>query len=72
MSSFLKDSCYEFVNAKCPCIEFNFDENRRHAFATSQLIEYTLELNLDATNGKNFPSFFQWRMSSSLAGGLES
>ncbi|HVM59343.1 MAG TPA: hypothetical protein VMV72_00615 [Verrucomicrobiae bacterium] len=53
MSLTKEDSCYTTSNKYCACIEFHLDEDRRHGFHTSQLIDYTLEPNPDA--GENAP-----------------
>ena len=50
-----KDDCYTTSVKYCACIEFHLDEENRHSFQTSQLIEYTLEPNSDAENDKNAP-----------------
>ena len=50
-----EDSCYATSGRYCACIEFHLSEHRRHAFHSSQLIEYTLEPNPDAEDDKNEP-----------------
>jgi hypothetical protein len=55
MPTFLKDSCYKTSDRYCACIEFHFDEHRRRAFTTSQLISYALDPNPDAKDDKNVP-----------------
>jgi hypothetical protein len=50
-----KDNCYTTANKYCTCVEFHFDEERRHGFHTSQLIDYTLKPNPDAGEDKNAP-----------------
>jgi hypothetical protein len=50
-----KDDCYTTSIKYCACIEFHFDEERRRGFHTSQLIDYTLEPNPDASEDKNAP-----------------
>ena len=52
--NFLKDDCFQIANMYCFCIEFHSD-GRRRGFHASQLIEYTLEPNLDAEDDKNAP-----------------
>jgi hypothetical protein len=49
------ENCYTTANKYCACIEFHLDEERRHGFHTNQLIDYTLEPNLDADEDKNAP-----------------
>jgi hypothetical protein len=51
----IKDDCYTTSVKYCACIEFHLDEERRHGFHTSQLIDYTLEPNPDADKDKNGP-----------------
>ena len=51
----IKDDCYSTSVKYCACIEFHLDEERRHGFHTSQLIDYTLEPNPDAGEDKNAP-----------------
>jgi hypothetical protein len=51
----IKDDCYTTSVKYCACIEFRLDEERRRGFHTSQLIDYTLEPNLDAGEDKNAP-----------------
>ncbi|HUJ11898.1 MAG TPA: hypothetical protein VL171_17950 [Verrucomicrobiae bacterium] len=50
-----KDDCYTTSVKYCVCIEFQLDEECRHGFHTSQLIDYTLEANPDADEDKNTP-----------------
>ncbi|MGA2603121.1 MAG: hypothetical protein ABSG14_02725 [Verrucomicrobiia bacterium] len=50
-----KDDCYTTSIKYCACIEFYPDEERRHGFHTSQLIDYTLEPNPDAGENKSAP-----------------
>jgi hypothetical protein len=52
---FKEDSCYSTSGKYCACIEFHLSEHKRRGFHTSQLIEYTLESNPDAGDGKNEP-----------------
>ena len=52
--NFLKDDCFLPTEMHCFSIEFHF-EGRRRGFHTSQLIEYTLEPNPDATDDRNAP-----------------
>ena len=51
----IKDDCYTTSVKYCACIEFHLDEERRRGFHTSQLIDYTLEPNPDASEDKNEP-----------------
>jgi hypothetical protein len=52
---------YSTAEKHCACIEFHLPEQpgsglpRRHGFNISQMIEYTLEPNLDAEDDKNEP-----------------
>jgi hypothetical protein len=48
MPQFKDDSCYTSAGKFCACVEFHLDEDHRHGFHTSQLIDYTLEPNPDA------------------------
>jgi hypothetical protein len=50
-----KDGCYTTSGKYCPYIEFHLDEERRHGFHASQLIDYTLEPNTNAGEDKNAP-----------------
>ncbi len=50
-----EDSCYSTSGKYCACIEFHLTEHKRHAFHTSQLMEYTLEPNPEAGDDKNAP-----------------
>ncbi len=50
-----EDSCYTSAGKYCACVEFHLDEEHRHGFHTSQLIDYTLEPNPDASDDKNAP-----------------
>jgi hypothetical protein len=50
-----KDDCYTTAGKYCACIEFHLDEEHRHGFHTSQLIDYTLEPNPYAEDDKNAP-----------------
>jgi len=50
-----KDDCYTTSVKYCACIEFHLDEEHRHGFHTSQLIDYTLEPNPNADENKNAP-----------------
>jgi hypothetical protein len=50
-----KDDCFTTSAKYCACIEFHLDEERRHGFHTSQLIDYTLGPNPDAAEGKTEP-----------------
>ena len=54
-STFLEDTCYESANTYAACIEFHQDKHHRRGFHASQLIDYTLEPNPDATDDKNAP-----------------
>jgi hypothetical protein len=47
-----KDDCYTSSGKYCACVEFHLDEEHRHGFHTSQLIDYTLEPNPDADEDK--------------------
>jgi hypothetical protein len=49
-----EDSCYTTAGKYCACIEFHLDEEHRHGFHTSQLIDYTLEPN-SAGEDENVP-----------------
>jgi hypothetical protein len=51
----IKDNCYSISGKYCACIEFYLEDERRHGFHTSQLIDYTLEPNRDAGEDKNAP-----------------
>lgn len=55
MSLAKEESSYTTSGKYCACIEFHLDEERRHGFHTSQLLEYTLEPNPDAGEDKNAP-----------------
>jgi hypothetical protein len=55
MPNFKDDSCYATSGKYCACIEFHLSEHKRRGFHTSQLIDYTLEPNPDATDDKNEP-----------------
>jgi hypothetical protein len=48
-----KDDSYTTSGKYCACIEFHLDEEHRHGFHTSQLIDYTLEPNPHAEDEKN-------------------
>jgi hypothetical protein len=50
-----KDQCYNSSSKYCACIEFHLDEHHCHGFHAGQLIDYTLEPNQDAEEGKNAP-----------------
>jgi hypothetical protein len=50
-----EDPCYTSAGKYCACVEFHLDEEHRHGFHTSQLIDYTLEPNPDAGDDKNAP-----------------
>ncbi len=50
-----EDSCYTTAGKYCACVEFHLDEEHRHGFHISQLIDYTLEPNPDAGDDKNAP-----------------
>jgi hypothetical protein len=52
---FPNDCCYLTANTYATCIEFRFDENHRRAFNASQLIEFSLDPNPDATDDKDAP-----------------
>ena len=51
----IKDDCYTTSVKYCACIEFHLNEERRHGFLTSQLIDYILGPNPDAGEDKNAP-----------------
>jgi len=51
----IKDDCYTTSVKYCTCIEFHLDDERRHGFHTSQLIDYTLEPNPDTGEHKSAP-----------------
>jgi len=53
--SLTKDDSYTTSTKYCSCIEFHMDEDRRHGFHSSQLIDYTLEPNPGADNDKTMP-----------------
>ncbi|MGA2222696.1 MAG: hypothetical protein ABSH21_13140 [Verrucomicrobiia bacterium] len=53
--SLTKDQCHTSSGKYCACVEFHLDEEHRHGFHTSQLIDYTLEPNPDAGEDKNAP-----------------
>ena len=53
--SFTKDNCYTTSGKYCACVEFHLDDEHRHGFTTSQLIDYTLKPNPDAEDDKNVP-----------------
>jgi hypothetical protein len=46
---------YETMNKHCACIEFQLDKGNYHGFHTSQLIEYTIKPNPDASDDRNAP-----------------
>ena len=50
-----KDDCYTRSVKYCACIEFHLDDEHRHGFHTSQLIDYTMEPNPYASEDKNAP-----------------
>jgi hypothetical protein len=50
-----KDDCYTTSVKYCACVEFHLDQEHRHGFHTSQLIDYTLEPNPDAGEDRNAP-----------------
>ena len=50
-----KDDCYTTSGKYCTCVEFHLDDEHRHGFHISQLIDYTLEPNPDAEDNKNAP-----------------
>lgn len=50
-----KDDSYTSSGKYCACVEFHLDEDHRHGFHTSQLIDYTLEPNADAGEDENAP-----------------
>lgn len=50
-----KEDCYTSSGKYCPCLEFHLDEEHRHGFHTSQLIDYTLEPNPDAGEDQTAP-----------------
>jgi hypothetical protein len=51
-----RERCYETMNKHCACIEFQLDKEHYHGFHTSQLIDYTIEPNPDASDDRNEPS----------------
>ena len=51
----IKDDCYTTSVKYCACIEFHLDEEHRHGFHTSQLIDYTLEPKPNTGENKNAP-----------------
>jgi hypothetical protein len=53
--SLTKNDCYTSSGKYCACVEFHLDEERRHGFHTSQLIQYTLEPNPDAGEDETAP-----------------
>jgi len=53
--SFTKDNCYTTSGKYCACIEFHLDDEHRHGFNTSQLIDYTLGPDPDSGEDKNTP-----------------
>lgn len=53
--SLTKDQCHTSSGKYCACVEFHLDEEHRHGFHTSQLIDYILEPNPDAEDDKNAP-----------------
>ncbi len=50
-----KDDCHTTAGKYCACIEFLLDEEHRHGFHTSQLIDYTLEPNPVGGDDKSAP-----------------
>ena len=50
-----KDDSYTSSGKYCACVEFHLDEEHRHGFHASQLIDYTLEPNADAGEDENAP-----------------
>jgi hypothetical protein len=50
-----KDDCYTTSVKYCACVEFHLDDEHRHGFHTSQLIDYTLEPNPDGGEDKTAP-----------------
>src|SRR2546428_610901 len=53
--SLTKDNCYTTSGKYCACVEFHLDEDHRHGFHTSQLIDYPREPDPDAGENKNAP-----------------
>ena len=49
------ESCYETMNKYCACIEFQLDKQNCRGFHTSQLIDYTVEPNPNASDDRNAP-----------------
>jgi hypothetical protein len=47
---------YSSTNKYCACIEFEFQNEERHGFHTSQLIDYTLKANPDTGDDKVAPA----------------
>jgi len=50
-----KPDSYTSTNKYCACVEFEFENEDRHGFHTSQLIDYTLKANSDAGDDKAAP-----------------
>jgi hypothetical protein len=53
--SLTKNDCYTTSVKYCACVEFHLDEEHRHGFHTSQLIDYTLEPYPNAFEDKTAP-----------------
>jgi len=51
----IKEGCHTTSGKYCALIDFQPTEHLRRGFHTSQLIEYTLEPNPEATEDKNAP-----------------
>jgi hypothetical protein len=54
-TTFLKDDCCLITEKFCFAIEFHLDEEHRHGFHSSQMMDYTLDPNPDAAEDKNAP-----------------
>ena len=50
-----EESCYTTSGKFCACVEFHLDEEHRHGFHASQLMEYTLKPNPDRGADRNAP-----------------
>ena len=53
--SLTKNDCYTSSGKYCACVEFHLDEEHRHGFHASQLMEYTLKPNPDRGADRNAP-----------------
>ena len=54
--SLTKNDCYTISEKYCASVEFHLDEEHRHGFHTSQLIDYTLEPDPSAGGDNTAPS----------------